>query len=261
MTTYTHGHSEAVLRSHGWRDASNSAAYLLPRLKPGLSILDVGCGPGTITADLATRVAPGRVLGIDMAATVIGAAQAAGGPANLHYAVGNVHHLGEPDTWDVVHAHQVLQHLEDPAAALREMIRVCKPGGTVAVRDADYAAMSWWPLVPGLDRWQHIYREVARINGGEPDAGRRLLHWAHQAGATNVTPSAGAWSFATPAERSWWGETWASRISEGPLAESAVRFGLASPAELADIATAWRNWSVDPDGWFFVVHAELLISV
>jgi 2-polyprenyl-3-methyl-5-hydroxy-6-metoxy-1,4-benzoquinol methylase len=53
MTAYTHGHHESVLRSHSWRTAENSAAYLLGQLSPGMSLLDVGCGPGTITADLA----------------------------------------------------------------------------------------------------------------------------------------------------------------------------------------------------------------
>ena len=69
--TYTHGHQEAVLRSHRWRTAENSCGYLLPHLEAGQSLLDVGCGPGTITIDLARRLAPGRVVGVDMAAEVV----------------------------------------------------------------------------------------------------------------------------------------------------------------------------------------------
>ncbi len=64
-TTYTHGHHESVLRSHRWRTAANSAAYLLPYLRPGQDLLDIGCGPGTLTGDLARAVSPGRVVGID----------------------------------------------------------------------------------------------------------------------------------------------------------------------------------------------------
>jgi ubiquinone/menaquinone biosynthesis C-methylase UbiE len=51
--TYTHGHHDSVLCSHAWRTAGNSAAYLLGELHPGQRLLDVGCGPGTITLDLA----------------------------------------------------------------------------------------------------------------------------------------------------------------------------------------------------------------
>jgi len=60
--TYLHGHHDSVLRSHRWRTAENSAGYLLGRLQPGMRILDVGCGPGTITVDLAARVPDGQVL-------------------------------------------------------------------------------------------------------------------------------------------------------------------------------------------------------
>ena len=62
--TYTHGHHESVLRSHTWRTLENSAAYLIDELQPGRSLLDIGCGPGTITLDFAARLAPGVVTGI-----------------------------------------------------------------------------------------------------------------------------------------------------------------------------------------------------
>src|SRR4030095_15079321 len=86
---YTHGHHESVLRSHRWRTVKNSAAYLIPHLRPGLSLLDVGCGPGTITADFAARLAPGRVCGIDSAADVVAAAQR--DHAGIEFATGDVY--------------------------------------------------------------------------------------------------------------------------------------------------------------------------
>ena len=119
--TYTHGHHESVLRSHKWRTVDNSAAYLALRLTSGTSVLDVGCGPGTITADIGRRVAPGRVLGIDASADVIEQARRdAGGGTNVEFSVGDLYALDTRDhTFDVVHAHQVLQHLPDPVRALR----------------------------------------------------------------------------------------------------------------------------------------------
>ena len=199
--TYTHGHAESVLRSHSRRTVADSAAYLADRLVPGTDVLDVGCGPGTISVDVAARVAPGRVFAFDRAAEPLDSARALAAAAGLDtitFGTGDVYAIDAADgTFDVVHAHQVLQHLGDPVAALREMLRVCRPDGVVGARDADYAAMTWYPPDPRLDRWQQIYRAVARGNGAEPDAARHLLAWARAAGARTVVPSASVWCYAT----------------------------------------------------------------
>ena len=171
---YTHGHPASVLRSHGWRTAENSAAYLLPQLRPGLDLLDVGCGPGTITIDLARLVGSGHAVGVDGAASAIEVAResAATAQVDVAFAVDDAYALSfEDDRFDVVHAHQLLQHLADPVAALQEMRRVCRPGGTVAVRDADYAAMSWWPLDPRLNRWRELYSAARGPTGASPTPG------------------------------------------------------------------------------------------
>lgn len=262
---YLHGHGESVLRSHRWRTAENSAAYLLDALRPGTDLLDVGCGAGTITAGLARRVAPGRVLGVDTSESVLATAAGALAKAGIKDAelfVGDAQALELPDgAVDVVHAHQVLQHLSDPVAALREMRRVVRPGGLIAVRDADYAAMTWYPAVPELEQWRDLYRRVARTTGGEPDAGRRLQEWAGSAGLTDVVCSATAWCFATPADRAWWGGTWAERVTGSDLATQALGTGLATEPELKALAEGWRRWVAEPSGWFAVLHGELLARV
>jgi SAM-dependent methyltransferase len=256
---YTHGHHESVLRSHRWRTVENSAAYLLPHLRPGLRLLDVGCGPGTITADLATRLAPGTVLGIDASAEVIDAARR--DHPDVTFSVADVYDLGLEDaSWDVVHAHQVLQHLADPVAALREMRRVVRPGGIVAARDSDYASFTWHPADERLERWLAIYQEIARANGGEPDAGRRLLSWARQAGFTRVDASASAWCFATATERHWWGSLWAERMTTSAIAQQARREGRATADELTAMADAWLSWAAAVDGWFAVLHGEVICT-
>jgi SAM-dependent methyltransferase len=256
---YTHGHHESVLRSHRWRTVENSAAYLLPHLRPGLRLLDVGCGPGTITADLATRLAPGTVLGIDASAEVIDAARR--DHPDVTFSVADVYDLGLEDaSWDVVHAHQVLQHLADPVAALREMRRVVRPGGIVAARDSDYASFTWHPADERLERWLAIYQEIARANGGEPDAGRRLLSWARQAGFTRVDASASAWCFATATERHWWGSLWAERMTTSAIAQQARREGRATADELTAMADAWLSWAAVEDGWFAVLHGEVICT-
>lgn len=248
--TYVHGHDESVLRSHRYRTVANSATYLADHLRPDTTVLDVGCGPGTITADFARLVSPGRVTAVDSSAEVLEAARAELGQTgltNVAFQPADVHALDFPDhTFDVVHAHQVLQHVADPVLALREMRRVCVPGGMVAARDADYAAMTWYPEVPELDEWQELYQRTARAGGGEPDAGRRLLAWAREAGFTEITPSASSWCHATVAEREWWGGLWADRIVNSAFATQAVAHGFATPADLARIADGWREWGQRP---------------
>ncbi len=258
---YTHGHHESVLRSHLWRTAENSAGYLLDRLAPGLELLDVGCGPGNITVDLARRVRPGHTIGIDRATEIVDAARAAAiasGDADVEFRTADVYALPFADgSFDVVHAHQVLQHLSDPVAALREMRRVCRPDGVVAARDGDYEAMTWFPARGGLARWLELYCAIARGNDAEPDAGRWLLHWAREAGFSEVRSSASAWCFATPEDRAWWGGLWADRITVSALADQAVARGLASRADLDAISDDWRDWAAQPDGWFAVLHGEV----
>jgi SAM-dependent methyltransferase len=261
--TYTHGHAESVLRSHRTRTAENSAAYLLPHLRPTDRLLDVGSGPGTITADLARLVGDVVALEIDdHAASLTRAELDRQGVTNAEVRVADVHALDLPDgAFDVVHAHQVLQHVADPVTALREMARVTRPGGVVGVRDSDYAAFAWFPRLPGLDRWLELYEAGARANGGEPDAGRHLPAWAHAAGLTDATTSSSTWCFATPETRTWWGEMWADRITGSALSDQLVREDRASVEELREIADAWRAWAADPDGMIVIPHVEIVIRV
>jgi SAM-dependent methyltransferase len=255
---YTHGHAESVLRSHRSRTVANSAAYLLPHLASGQRLLDVGAGPGTITADLVELV--GEVVALEVSEDA--AALTRSGAPGVDVRVGDVHALPFAEgEFDVVHAHQVLQHVADPVQALREMARVAHPGGLVAARDSDYATFAWWPRLPELDRWLELYSAAARANGGEPDAGRRLLAWAHAAGLSDVTATSSTWCYATPETREWWGGLWADRIVRSALADQLVGEGRACAGELAAISDAWRRWASHPDGWFSVHHGEVLCRV
>ena len=127
--TYTHGHQPSVMKSHTWRTAENSAGFLLPYLAASTKMLDVGCGPATITCDFASRVA--SVIGIEPVEGILEKAKATVAErdaTNVSFEVGSVYDLRfDDDTFDVSHAHQVLQHLTDPVQAIREMVRVTKP--------------------------------------------------------------------------------------------------------------------------------------
>lgn len=259
---YTHGHHDSVLRSHRWRTADNSAAFALAHLAPGMSLLDVGCGPGTITADLAQRLQPGAVTGVDRSPAVVAEAAAAypaGEHRNLRFVTGDVYGLDFADeSFDVVYAHQVLQHLTDPVAALREMGRVLAVGGLLAVRDADYGAFTWFPADPALDEWLEVYHRVTRENRAEADGGRHLPAWVRAAGFSDLSVSSSNWTYATESERSWWGGLWAERVEQSDFARQAMEYGIATSAQLARFADAFRSWAASPDGVFVVPNVEVL---
>jgi ubiquinone/menaquinone biosynthesis C-methylase UbiE len=260
--TYTHGHHESVLRSHTWRTAENSAAYLLPHLSSGQALLDIGCGPGTITVDLARRVAPGQVVGFDASADVVAQATehaAAKGVTNVRFEVGDLFALPcEDRSYDVVHAHQVMQHLPDPVAALVEMRRVLRIGGLLAVRDGDYGAFTWAPKDPMLDRWLELYLAVTARNGHDALIAPSLLGLAQRAGFEDVTVLSSNWVYADPESRAWWGGLWADRTRYSRFAEQAVEYGLSDAAELESIAAAFLHWADARDGVFVIPNVEIL---
>ncbi|KAJ5467971.1 hypothetical protein N7475_005723 [Penicillium sp. IBT 31633x] len=164
---YTTDHSTSVLQTHSWRTVSNSASYLLPHLKPDMKILDVGCGPGSITISLAKEVPNGHVTGVECVSDPLEGARILAqeqGVSNVTFQEGNIHALpfGD-DTFDVVHAHQVLQHIENPVQAIQEMRRVVKKGGIVACRES--AELSWYPDSVRIAKWREITERMQRAKG------------------------------------------------------------------------------------------------
>ena len=261
---YTHGHEQAVLANHAQRRAADCAAYLLPHLRQGMTVLDVGFGPGSITLDLAEAVAPGRVVGIENTDAPIRAAQdnaAARGDHRTEFVRADVMDMPfEDDSFDVVHAHQVIQHLADPVGALREMVRVCKPGGLIAIRDADYAAMSWYPELPELETWRTLYRDIARTNNAEPDTGRHLRRWAHAAGLTDLTVTTSNFTYSSAQQCRGWGESQALRVDGSTFRSQAAQLGF-SDDDVTAIVDAWHTWGSDPDAFFLVPNTEVLARV
>lgn len=212
--------------------------------------------------DLARHVDPGPVLAIDVVDDALEEARrhaADAGVDTITFRVAEAYDLEVPDgSFDVVHAHQVLQHVSDPVAVLRELRRVARDDGVVAVREADYAGFTWFPVDPALDRWLALYHAVARGNDAEPDAGRRLLGWALDAGFARVTPSASVWCHATAEDRAWWSGLWADRVRSSAFATQALERGLAGRDDLEELADAWRRWGASDRAWLTILHGEVL---
>src|SRR5215471_11540041 len=137
---YQHGHHTSVVSNHAKRTAETAATFFLPFLKPGMRLLDVGCGPGSITAGLALRVEPGETIGIDASLQAIETARSLPGARAakcLSFEVGNIcaPRFGAR-SFDAVFAHQVLQHLPQPVVAFEQMRVPSTPTGIACTRVA-----------------------------------------------------------------------------------------------------------------------------
>ena len=260
--TYTHGHAQATVRQHGRRTAEEAAAFLLPELQAGMRLLDVGCGPGSITRGLAALLAPGEVIGVDLSEDTLASARrdaAERGLGNVRYQVASVYELPFEDaSFDVVFAHQVLQHLREPAAALREMLRVLRRDGLIAVRDVDWGTVAYWPQDHWLDRFMAVHVKTWRENGGDPLMGRKLRALFNASGVADVRISASQWCYASPDETLEWGESYAERLLTSPMGARAVERGNASRADIEAMAAAFQTWARQPDALWSFIHIAAL---
>ncbi|MFO0809975.1 MAG: methyltransferase domain-containing protein [Gemmataceae bacterium] len=243
--TYTPGHSPNAVQFMARRSATSHAAFLLPHLRPGLRLLDIGPGPGTITLDLAALVAPGPVVGIDRADSQVHQARQAAadrGMVNVEFAVGSVYGLGFADgSFDVVFAHAVFEHLSRPLDALAELRRVVAPGGLVALRSPDWGGFLINPETREVRAAIAAYEGLQTRNGGNPHVGRTLRSLARQAGLTDVRFSA------------------SYEIYDGQPAVIAefLALKLESVGDTAS-ANALRHWAGDPEALFAQSWCEVL---
>ena len=264
---YVSDHSDTVLKSHTLRTAANSAAYLLDSIHPDMRICDIGCGPGSITTDLAALVPNGEVVGLDMGQDVVEKARimaAERGIKNVRFQVGDAQSLDFPDcTFDVVHCHQVLVHMADPVSALCEWRRITKPGGIVACRESDFDSATHYPEIKALTDFKDTYMKTVRSRGAEPNGGRHLIAWALKSGIERscITASASVWCYSSPEERAYWGNMWADRLLHSSLSKNAIEGGLATQEDIDRFIKGWREWVTAEDGWYTFTHGEILCRV
>jgi SAM-dependent methyltransferase len=194
VASYTPGHGDSVTAFMGRRSATSHAAFLLPHLQAHWRLLDVGCGPGSITADLAALLTAGSVLGIDMNAGQVARAQELArqrGLGNAQFAPMSLGALNLPrESFDLVFAHAVFEHLAAPDAALGELRDVIRPGGMIALRSPDWGGLVLHPQTADLPRALAAYETLQRGNGGDLRVGRRLAGWLDDAGFVAIARSA-----------------------------------------------------------------------
>lgn len=219
------------------RTAESQAAHLLPHLRPGMTLLDIGCGDTSITVGLANAVAPGPVVGVDLAP------QPPDG-ASLAVVTADARELPLPDaSADAVHIRAVLQHLPDPMAALREARRVARPGAVVGVSDTDWDGELIFPTSPLIKRSREIRRQLRRETN--PYVGKRLRTLLIDAGFVRCEARARSVHYGTVDQVRDFAEAAAADI-ESPAVDRAVDAGWTTAEERAAIASTWRAWGAEP---------------
>ena len=252
--------SASVQRSYTNRDAVQLADFLVPRLSEGKSVLDCGCGPGPITVSFAEIVAPGRVVGIDIEPTMIDQANqlaADSGLENLEFQVADIYDLPYEDgEFDVVFSSAVTEHLSDPVRALREILKVTKPGGVGAVIRTDWSFPFIVPECPELSRFFELFEGGFNRIGGSLNRGRFLRSHMREAGfdviefQTNMSHPLGQDAASASAE------TYIAWIENIPLFQESIELGLTTDSELKSMVNGIRGWAKHPDAYLSTARAH-----
>lgn len=241
---YAPGYADDVLSMMSARTAGDRAAFVVRLLRPGMSVLDVGCGPGTITRGFAPLVGEaGRVVGLDPEPGRFPR------ESTVDFVAGSVYALPvQAETFDVVFAHGLFEHLIRPRDALAELHRVLRPGGTLALSTSDWSRARLRPRTANVDAALRGHCLLHRRAGGDPFAGKHIADSVTLAGFRNVQvhsrfrPDMTYRSLAKYIE---------SRLDEALKASTTDRDQLASAAR-----SAW-SWSNAGDGEFAQCWVEL----
>ncbi|MGD1030506.1 MAG: methyltransferase domain-containing protein [Opitutaceae bacterium] len=175
---YTPGYSDNAVDFMLRRTVESHGAFILPYLRTGLTVLDCGCGPGSITRSIASHVPDGKIVGVDFSESQISAARGRNHPAgSAHVSFQTASAYDLPfagGTFDIVFSHALLEHLSEPARAVAEFKRVLKGGGTLGVCSPDWGGFLLAPTSQGLVTAIEDYKKLQIANGGDVHVGRQL---------------------------------------------------------------------------------------
>ena len=260
--TYTMGYSDEFQRMLDRRNAETNAEHLLPHLSSGLRVLDLGCGPGTISIGLAKTVEPGELHGIDIEESQIEMARAAasaGGHSNAVFQTGDVTDLPYGDaSFDVAHCHAVLMHVPDTRAVLAEVKRVLKPGGLISAREMIGASSFSEPALGGLgDAWA-TFQNLLEANGAHPQMGKELKGVFLEAGFSDIHASASFETYSTVEDVTFF-HTFAGGWFFSPdTVEAATKRGLATREQFEDWRRTMDEWKDAPGAFSAVAWGEAI---
>ena len=261
---YTMGFSQEMLESLRRNTADTNAAYLLPYLRPGLRLLDLGCGPGTISVGLAKAVDPGELHGVDMEESQIDLARAVAtsqGRDNAIFHVGDVIDLPFDDGFfDVVHYHNVLMHIPDTSTVLAEAKRVLKPGGLIACREMICDSSFTQPDFGVIRQSWDMFEDLLSADDGHPQMGKELKAHLVEAGFAHIQVT-GSWDvFSTPADIEFiygFANQW---FLAPAITEAAIKYGASTPELVDRIRDAYARWKDHPGATCHLAFGEVVAN-
>ena len=261
---YTMGYSDEFQLLLSRRSVETHASHLLPRLKPGLRVLDFGCGPGTLSVGLAKAVEPGEMHGIDMEASQIDMARSAadaGGHTNATFQVGNALELPFEDNYfDIAHCHTVLMHIPDTQGVLAEVKRVLKPGGIIASRELFGGSCFLEPNREEFDTAWQVFLSLLGANGGHPEMGKELKNAFLEAGFTDIQATLSFDSFGSAEDIAFLHNFIGSWFFMPEVVAAAIQYGLATQQIFDQVRVALDEWSEEAGAVGGLAFGECLAS-
>ena len=258
------GFSEEFLDSLRRFTASNHAAYLLPLLRPGLRVLDFGCGPGTISVGLAEAVAPGMLHGVDMEESQIKMARAvahARSRDNAVFDVADVTDLPFEDAYfDVAHGHNVLMHVPDTHAVLNEVKRVLKPGGILGCREMICGSSFTHPDFGILKNSWGMFEDLLEADDGHAQMGKDIKTHLLDTGFANIRWTASFDIYNTPEDVNFIHRFTNRWFLSSEITEAAIKYGAATEKLVDDIRIAYDKWKGHPGAVVGVAFGEAVAN-
>jgi SAM-dependent methyltransferase len=256
---YTMGYGPAATAIMAERTAQSHAAFFLPHLKSEMSLLDCGCGPGTITLGFAELVAPGQVVGTEIEDTHVALARENAAQRNIpnaRFETADLYELPFADaSFDAVFISAVLGNLREPIRGLREAYRVLKPGGVIGVKEFDHGGDLVHPPDPAIEKYGELYLRLRRENGHDPEGGRKLGALLLEAGFSDLRFTAVYESFADAKTLGGFAYVSAGLLAEG-WGEAFTSHGWATTEDISEMRTAWQRFAAFPGAIFAAAWGE-----
>ena len=258
---YTMGYGPAATTLMSMRSAESHAGFFLPHLKPGMKVLDCGCGPGTVTLGFAEVVAPGTAVGTDIEESqVVLATENAlrRNLSNARFEVADIYELPfEAESFDAVFTSAVLGNLSEPGRALTEIHRVLKPGGVVGLKEFDHGGDITYPPEPAMVKYDEFYRRLRREFGHDPEGGRKIGALLFDAGFRDVRMSASYESLSGRETLRGAAHVFIGLLTEG-WSEAFQSRGWATTEDIEAMKDAWLKFAESPGALFASTWCEAI---